>query len=399
MTNPVPAEYPTEARWPAWQKQIVAIFLILLVPVTLIFLRPVLSALLAMVGISFILMYIIRLLQKLKLSYKLATALVYLIFLILSLVLLVWIITSAITSVIDTLTNAQEFITNAITRVQGDVVATDSSALAFLQRGKSTLSILSVGASIVSSPTDFFASIVNKFSAFASFLTGYALILTLLPFFLFEWPRTKEAIGKRMSPTSRREYGILITRSIGLGQSFVVGSLLVALFYWLLATVQFALTGVPHPIAMGFVVGMPNFIPQVGGMVSAVLVFIIVLVSGSQTIAINVLLLAFFEMAAFMIISGITYYFVDARIYARSVRMPIWVILLGIVAFSAAFGLVGAILAAAAVAIIGEIIDFVLKKMRDVDPYPDETETGFFAGVDDLVTTAVAHPSEIEEEE
>ena len=234
------------------------------------------------------------------------------------------------------------------------------------------LTLVGVGASIISSPAAFFAEIAAKFNAFVRFFTNYALVLTVLPFFLFEWPRTKKAIGGRLEPASRREYGILLQRSMNLGQNFVLGSLLVALFYWVLATVQFALTGIPNSIALGFLVGMPNFIPQVGGMISAGLVFVLVLVAGSETIAMNALLLAFVEMAAFMLISGVTYYFVDARIYAKSVRMPIWVILIGIVAFSAAFGIVGAIFAAAAVAIMGEVLDFVLKKMRGLEPYPEE---------------------------
>jgi len=358
--------------WPDWQKQIVAVGLILLIPLTIYFLRPVMPAIIATVGIAFVLMYAIRFMQKyLKLSYGISAGLMYFLFLVLSIAFLIWFVGSAITSAIETLTQAEQFITETLADIGGDDAA-DRSIRDLVARGKSALTLFGVGASIISSPADFLAGIASKFDAFVRFFTNYALVLTVLPFFLFEWPRTKKAIGARMEPASRREYGMLVQRSMNLGQSFVLGSLLVALFYWALATVQFALTGVPNSIALGFLVGMPNFIPQVGGMISAGLVFMLVLTSGSETIAMNVLLLAFIEMAAFMLISGVTYYFVDARIYAKSVRMPIWVILIGIVAFTAAFGVVGAIFAAAIVAIMGEVLDFTFKKMRGLDPYPEQ---------------------------
>ena len=359
-------------QWPDWQKQIVAVGLILLIPLTIYFLRPVMPAVIATIGIAFVLMYAIRFMQKyLNLSYGISAGLMYFLFLVLSIAFFVWFISSAITSLIETFSQAEQFVTETLAN-SGSDDATEQSIRDLLQRGKSAMTLFSVGVSVLSSPSEFLAGIVSKFDAFVSFFTNYALVLTVLPFFLFEWPRTKRAIGDRMAPSSRREYSILVQRSMNLGQSFVIGSLLVALFYWALATVQFALTGIPNSIALGFLVGMPNFIPQVGGMISAGLVFTLVLASGSDTLAMNALLLAFVEMAAFMLISGVTYYFVDARIYAKSVRMPIWAILIGIVAFMAAFGIVGAIFAAAAVAIAGEVLDFIFKKMRGLDPYPEE---------------------------
>ena len=116
-----------------------------------------------------------------------------------------------------------------------------------------------------------------------------------------------------------------------------------------------------------------------GGIISAILVFFIALISGSSTISMNILLFAFLEMAIFMVVSGVAYYFVDARIYARSVKVPVWVILLSLIAFSAAMGVVGFLIAAAAVAIFGEAYFFLLKKVRGEDPYPGIPEPELFA--------------------
>jgi predicted PurR-regulated permease PerM len=80
-----------------------------------------------------------------------------------------------------------------------------------------------------------------------------------------------------------------------------------------------------------------------------------------------------------MLISGVAYYFVDARIYSKSVNVPVWIILVGIMVFGAFMGVIGLFIAAAAVAMIGEIIDFALKKLRSEDPYPGEPEPPLFS--------------------
>lgn len=153
---------------------------------------------------------------------------------------------------------------------------------------------------------------------------------------------------------------------------------MIVLFYWVVTALLFWLSGVPHPIVLGLLVAIPNFIPQGGGLVSAILVFVITLVTGSTTFVANRLVFAFVEMAIFMLISGLAYYVVDVRIYSKSVNMPVWVILVGIMAFGAAMGVVGVFIAAAAVAMVGELFDFLLKKLQGQDPYPGLPEPATF---------------------
>jgi predicted PurR-regulated permease PerM len=94
-----------------------------------------------------------------------------------------------------------------------------------------------------------------------------------------------------------------------------------------------------------------------------------------------------------MLISGTAYYFVDVRIYSKSVNVPVWAILVGIVAFAAALGVIGAFIAAAAVAIIGELFDFVLKKLQGEDPYPGQPEPPLFTP---YLAVAEVKPSQLE---
>jgi len=194
-----------------------------------------------------------------------------------------------------------------------------------------------------------------------------------------------------MPDASRREYAILIRRIVSLGQSYLLGSLLIVLFYWLVTTILFALSGVPYPLVLGLLVAIPNFIPQAGSLVSAILVFAIALALGSTSFAVDRLTFAFIEMIIFMVISGLAYYFVGVRIYSKSVRMPVWIILVGIVVFVTVMGVIGALIAPAAVAIMGEMLGFTLKKLRGEEPYPHEAEAPMFG----LAPVSVSEPEPV----
>jgi len=390
--NVTPAVQEANSTWPDWKKQIVAVILLLLIPIALYYLKPVLGPLLLTFAIAFVLMYPVRWLQKLKLSYRMSALLVYFVFLILSMVAVGWFVGSVVTSLLDTLQSTQEFIRQIFATVTGESESglSELLSLEFARNSLKTLSVVGAGVSLLSSPGDFFAAIVDRISQFTSFVSGYGFVTIILLFFMLEWPRTLGIISRTIPQSSHREYAILTQRIISLGQSYLLGSLLIVLFYWAVTALLFFATGIPHPLVLGLIVAIPNFIPQGGGLVSAILVFVITLITGSTTIIINRLILAFIEMAVFMLISGVAYYFVDARIYSKSVNVPVWVVIVGIMVFGALMGVIGLFIGAAAVAIIGEIVGFLLKKLNDEDPYPGIPEPPLFKSEsrDEDTTTA-----------
>jgi len=52
--------------------------------------------------------------------------------------------------------------------------------------------------------------------------------------------------------------------------------------------------------------------------------------------------------------------------------------LLGIIAFGSAFGFLGIIIAAAVIAMTGELLNFTLKKIQGADPYPGQPDPTLF---------------------
>ena len=138
--------------------------------------------------------------------------------------------------------------------------------------------------------------------------------------------------------------------------------------------------------------------PNVGGYLAIVLMFFITLFAGSTCIVMNPLVFAFLEMAFFMLVSGIAYYFVNVRVYSRSVNIPIWLLLFGLMAFGAAFGILGVIIAAAVIAMTGELLSFILKKTRGEDPYPDQPEPTLFSENEAIVESMKKEKKEKKQE-
>ncbi|MCB8987349.1 MAG: AI-2E family transporter [Ardenticatenaceae bacterium] len=378
--SPAPDAGQLTVRWADWQKQLVVLVLLVLVPVTLYVLRPVLYSLIYLFLIAFILRYPIKLLHnRLKLSYQVSVLIVYLIFVLLLIGAVFWLLGSLAQTAVVMFQGLQAALNALIPTPQ--TVTIGPIDLSPIVQPLQKMAAIGGAVKLASSSGALVSQLGSVLGLLAGFLSDLFFVVIILLFFLLELPRTVTAVGRLIPPSARREYAILISHSVELFQSYLIGSLLVVAFYWLVTTLVFTLTGVPNALVSGFVIALPNFIPSLGGLLSALMVFFYTLVVGSETISMNPLLFAFLQMAVFMLIAGVAYYFVDVRVYSRSVNIPVWVLLVGLVVFSAALGLLGVLIAAAVLAILSEVLHFVLKKLRNEDPYPDEPEPPLFASL------------------
>ncbi|MCL4264777.1 MAG: AI-2E family transporter [Anaerolineae bacterium] len=376
--NPNPPQKNSSTVWPDWQKQLAGLVLILLVPVIFVFFKPAITTLLIILLLAFVLRYPINFLhQRLKLRYSISVFLVFFLFLLLAIWAFVALTGTVISVAITTLQQLQTFI-NANMPAPPESLNLGPIDLSFLISPLQRIASNFVITRLFGGPAGIVNGLGQLITSAADLMGQFAIIVTILLFFLLEMPATIGGIGKLFPENSRREYAILIQRSDRLLANFFFGSLLVVGFYWLLATIMFTVTGVSDALIKGFIVGVPNFVPQVGGYVSTILVFIIALISGTDRFAMSALVFAFVMMIIFMVASGIAYYFVDARVYSKSVKIPIWLILIGLIVFAAVMGTLGFLLAAAALAIFGEFFVFTLKKIRGEDPYPGEPEPPLF---------------------
>jgi predicted PurR-regulated permease PerM len=363
--------------WPTWQKQIALLVLVLLIPVILVFLGPILKPLLLVLLLAVVLAYPIRFLhRRLSLSYRLSVAIVFLVFLLLVLALVVFLATTFASVSAELFQGVQGLIDRLLPEPYDPSEGLlDLSALV---EPLNSLAQISAGRLVFGSIPKLIGGVAQVLGRAANVLGTIAFVVFVLVFMLFEAPSTLGAIGRRLPEAPRREVAILIQRSVTLYWSYLFGSLVIAGVYWLVATALFAVTGVRNSIALGLIVALPYVVPYVGRYGAIFAVFLVTLITGSQTTTLDPLVFALIEAGIFWLISAVGYYLVDLRIYSRAVRVPIWVMLVGVAAFGAALGVFGVIIAAATIAVLGEVLDFVIKKVRGLDPYPGVPEPAVF---------------------
>ncbi|GIK54911.1 MAG: hypothetical protein BroJett015_05740 [Chloroflexota bacterium] len=240
--------------WTDWQKQLAGLVLVLLVAVIFVFFKPVIITLLIILLLAFVLCYPINFLhRRFKLRYSISVFLVFLVF-FLFLVMAIWAfvaLTGTVISVAITMLQELQAFINANMPAPPESLNVGPIDLSFLIAPLQRMATSFVITQIFGGPAGVVNGLGQLLTSAADLMGQFAIIVTILLFFLLEMPTTIGGIGKLFPENSRREYAILIQRSDNLLANFFFGSLLVVGFYWLLATVMFSLSGVPNALIKG----------------------------------------------------------------------------------------------------------------------------------------------------
>ncbi|WP_421082892.1 AI-2E family transporter [Rothia nasimurium] len=203
----------------------------------------------------------------------------------------------------------------------------------------------------------FLNSLINAGSTLAEVTTGTIIVLFLSLYVLASLPTIK-AWFIRLAPATKRErIGYLtekITSSVG---QYVSGQALVAIINATVATVIMMIVGVPFAVLLMLIVLILAFIPLVGGVSAAALVSIMALIESWQT--------AVFFLIPYLIYLQIEAYFISPRIMKRAVAVPGAVAIIAVVAGSALWGVLGAIIAIPVAASLLILVNEVLVPRQD----------------------------------
>jgi len=182
-----------------------------------------------------------------------------------------------------------------------------------------------------------FGGVLGVGTVIVNGLFGSLVVLVLALYFLASLPSMKKW-AYRLAPRSRRpRVEVLsdeITRSVGM---YVIGQACVALLNGTFAFIMMTIAGVPFSVLLAFVVVLLAFIPLVGGLIAAVLVSLIALTVGWQTVLLFAIpYVAYLQFEA---------YFVSPRIMQRAVAVPGAVAVIAVIAGGSLLGVLGALIA------------------------------------------------------
>lgn len=207
---------------------------------------------------------------------------------------------------------------------------------------------------------------------------NFVLVHFLALLFMLEIPRLFKAGIDATADEYRREVAILVSRCaqvwIGFFKSQLFVSTIVGVFTWL----QFSLMGVPGAVVVGLTTGSLSLIPLLGGLVSLFPIALVPLFQGSTvfpemangTLMLLVLTINF-------VVQQVIWNVISPMITGDAVKLPVPVIILGLFIGTSIAGVLGALLAAPVLGIFRVIVDYVIRKIRGGDPYPDEDMPAF----------------------
>jgi predicted PurR-regulated permease PerM len=170
-------------------------------------------------------------------------------------------------------------------------------------------------------------------------------------------------------PDQLREWRELARHLLMLWKTYFVSQLGVMAAVGVIVTIAAWLIGLPYPLALGFIAGLLEIIPNLGPLLAAVPAVALALFEGSTRFSMHPLLFAVLVGATYGIIQLFEDSVLTPSIQGHAVEMPPPVIMLSVLVGAHEFGLLGGILAVPVVVSARVILGYLYAKAHGRDPF------------------------------
>lgn len=385
--QPEPLPYPAE--WTLFARRTAAIVLLGGLFYLLTMVTPILEITIPAAIIAFVLIYpILILTSRTRIPYIWAVVLVFLLYLLVVGYIVFRLATPMTTFLINLFLNLQIILNDFLLFLQN--YSPEQGWLADEASGERLINLnfilepLSrwVRGEELTQLTEIISNVVGLVTTTLSTL-GSALISGLMAHvlafvFLLEMPRAYNFIVRLTPPEYRREHAILFARVGRRWGGFLRGALLSGLLTGLLTWLQLAVMGIPNAPLISLITGASAVVPILGTIVGTIPLVVVPLVQGSTTLDMDPLTLMILVVVIYNILQGILWNTLIPKIYGDAVALPVSLVILGIILGASTGGVLGAFMAVPLMAILREIVEYLVKKIRGGDPYPGEPEPAFF---------------------
>jgi len=171
-----------------------------------------------------------------------------------------------------------------------------------------------------------------------------------------------------------QEFGILLVRLRRIWGSFFRGQITLMLIVGTSVSLGLTILGLPGAFALGLLAGLLEIIPNLGPILAAIPALLVALIQGSYLYDINNLIFAIIVMGFYLLIQAMENYAIVPRVLGGAVELHPLVVLTGVLVGATTWGILGALLAAPTIASCREIIQYLLNKMLDQEPFPTEED-------------------------
>lgn len=391
-----------QPQWTTWHRQLATVLLIILGVYAVSLLAPVINMLILAIMLAFLLFLPSRsLARRAHIPYALAVMLVYLLMVIIIVVVLLVVIPALITSVSSLLGEIQQAYNEAARSLQAinpdeaviivvgqpvdvsEIVRqlqsltsplgatpteelTDPLRLEQLQLGQLVNQAIGVVASLTGTLTSAISGVTGVFSTF-----GLAIFVSFL--ILLDMPITARSVAQNVPLNYRREYSLLVAKILHVWNGFFRGQLIIGLIIGLLTWIQLRVMGIHNAELLAFITGVISLIPTIGGIIALLPLGVVPFFQGSNVLVnLSPGLLALLVVVINLIISQVIWNVVAPKILGDALDLPLPVVIVGVFIGAAAGGILGAFLVAPIMGTFKVLLQYVLAKIGQRDPYPGQ---------------------------
>ena len=173
---------------------------------------------------------------------------------------------------------------------------------------------------------------------------------------------------------SRSSEGIvLLRRIVRLWMLYIKGQLLMSLIIGLLTFLVGLAIGLPYAFFLGLLAGVLETVPNIGSLIALVPAVVVALWQGSRFIHVQNWVFALIVVGAYLVVQQVGELVIHPRIMGKRLDLPAIVVLLVVILGAAVGNIVGAYLAVPLVVTVREIARYVIRKVKKLPPFPDET--------------------------
>ena len=225
----------------------------------------------------------------------------------------------------------------------------------------------------------------SVFNSVAGLVALFFSSLIVALFLLVDLPVSSGMLTDWVPPQYSREITLLFARLDQIWLRFFKAEVVIGLIIGAGNFVIFLLLGVPYPLPLAIILGTIGLIPTIGGILAAIPIVIVCLLSGSTKLTgLDPLVFTLLVVIASVIYNQLIYTFVAPRISGAAVHLPAVAVVVGVLAALALVGILGALLVVPIIGSVRLFVHFALSKLALRDPYPDDAETppeipGFFS--------------------
>ncbi len=364
----------TSPRWGATTKLVVALTFVAIIAALLIKFQFILSPLVLALLLAYLIQPVANLLQRTRLSWNLSVSIIYLLIFLLLLGLLTVSGVGLVQQVQSVVTIAQDGLAKLpglIAEVSGKVYTFGPFQIDFSHLDLNDLSSQVLG--MIQPLLSRTGSLLSTVASSAANFLGWTLFVLLVSYFtLLESGGLRDRILNLQIPVYADDVARL-GRELGrIWNAFLRGQIIIFFLTVIVYTFVLGGLGVSYAVGLALLAGLARFVPYVGPAMNWLVLALVAYFQVYKIFGMEPLYYTLLVIGVALVIDQIFDNLISPRIMSDALKVHPAAVLVAAIIAANLFGILGVVVAAPILATVTLFWKYIMRKMLDLDPWPDE---------------------------